>query len=361
MLKSYIGSIFLPYRAAFEQVPNDSQILIFNLRMNPPTLESTTQNAIQPFHIWLLLLALAAICVRFETARPQLFFKKGGRIDGFLKSSQALTKEFRPHILAINRHMAMVVYIIVETIQKVITKPVKFELEVFTFADGGTAPLNWAIDERGGKPSAEGDGQDIMIFLAGLSGGADNLYTMDALMEARRRGFKCVVLGFRGTAGLELKTPKTYSAVSIDDVAEPIDYIYRTYCERQGKSLVGYAVSLGANIMGLYLERSGSACPLKGCVLYAAAINFYFSVDHFANGCYGFYNWLFAKFIQANLTASFPQFERMLPEAEFQDLKERAGRVKNMLDFDELVTAPMFGFPSRADYYKAALIKYDRI
>ena len=61
-----------------------------------------------------------------------------------------------------------------------------------------------------------------MILLAGLSGGNDTLYISHAIDEATQRGFKCVVIGFRGTSGVPLTTPKPYTGSQTDDIREPI-------------------------------------------------------------------------------------------------------------------------------------------
>jgi predicted alpha/beta-fold hydrolase len=114
----------------------------------------------------------------------------------------------------------------------------KYDRELFKLSDGGTIALDWHIDESDGIPSAIGEEdfyhlpskRPILCLISGLSGGNDNLYVYSMVKEATLAGYKCVVINFRGAAGVPLTSRKLYWFNSWEDIKEPIDYIHRKYC-----------------------------------------------------------------------------------------------------------------------------------
>jgi len=141
-----------------------------------------------------------------------------------------------------------------------------------------------------------------MVILAGLSGGPDNLYIISAVREATKMGLKCVVVNYRGSSYIELTSPKLYCGASWKDVQEPIEYIYEKHVKgKTGKHLFGYGVSLGANILTLYMEETGEKCPLKAAVLYANPYDADKNYPYFVRSCYGLYNYVFAFKLRENV------------------------------------------------------------
>mmetsp|Transcript_24084 Transcript_24084/g.16948 ORF Transcript_24084/g.16948 Transcript_24084/m.16948 type:complete len:99 (+) Transcript_24084:413-709(+) len=89
------------------------------------------------------------------------------------------------------------------------------------------------------------------------------------------QGFKIVFVGFRGAGGAELTHGKVYSANSWHDIKEPIDYIYKTYCESSDRKMYLYALSLGAIMCTNYLINVGKDVPLSGVILYGTCFDMY--------------------------------------------------------------------------------------
>ncbi len=111
----------------------------------------------------------------------------------------------------------------------------KYDREIFRLSDGGTIALDWHIDDLGGKPfpiehDSLASARPILCLISGLSGGNDNLYVYSMIKAATQAGYKCVVINFRGAAGVSLTSGKIYWFNSWEDLKEPIDYIYRKYC-----------------------------------------------------------------------------------------------------------------------------------
>lgn len=63
----------------------------------------------------------------------------------------------------------------------------------------------------------------LMFLVPGLTGDRVRLYVANIMNEAYERGFDVVLINYRGLGGVELKTPKLYSAYSQDDCADVIE------------------------------------------------------------------------------------------------------------------------------------------
>lgn len=99
-------------------------------------------------------------------------------------------------------------FIAVEIILKLVY-PIKYEREIFTLSDGGTIALDWVIDHEGGKPKNLSS-RPIVCLMSGLSGGNNNLYLYSFMKEATKMGYKCVIINYRGTAGVKITSKKLY-------------------------------------------------------------------------------------------------------------------------------------------------------
>jgi predicted alpha/beta-fold hydrolase len=115
-------------------------------------------------------------------------------------------------------------FMVVEIILKLVY-PLKYERELFKLKDGGTLGLDWVIDHEGGKPRKLSS-RPIICLMSGLSGGNDNLYLYSFMKEAQKIGYKCVVVNYRGTAGVKITSDKLYWMSGWEDIKEPIDYIH---------------------------------------------------------------------------------------------------------------------------------------
>jgi predicted alpha/beta-fold hydrolase len=151
--------------------------------------------------------------------------------------------------------------------------PIKYQREMLTLSDGGSIALDWYIDEEGGIPLKHSP-RPILACLAGLSGGNDNGYLYSMMKKATANGFKCVVVNFRGAAGVKLTTSKIYSITNWQDVKEPIDFIHKKYCsgidDYKNRNIFAYGVSLGAALLSLYLVQEGGRSPLSGAIVFSS-------------------------------------------------------------------------------------------
>ena len=121
--------------------------------------------------------------------------------------------------------------------------------------DGGTIGLDW---DKGIPNPNENPDQPILIICPGLGGDSHNLYSLALLWKARKAGFKIATVLFRGAAGLPITTPKLSYSGSWKDVEFALGYVNKKYVRDPNTNvkrtrLYAYGVSLGAQILGMYL------------------------------------------------------------------------------------------------------------
>jgi len=136
----------------------------------------------------------------------------------------------------------------------------KFERELLILSeDGGTVGLNW----DGGIPDPKAkEKQPILAVCPGLGGGSSNLYSVAMIWAARKAGFKCCTVLFRGAEGLPITAPKLSYSGSWRDAQFVIEYIDKKYVRdsetgKRTTRFYAYGVSLGANILCHYLQMVG--------------------------------------------------------------------------------------------------------
>ena len=136
--------------------------------------------------------------------------------------------------------------------------PLKYHRELLILSDKGTIALDWVIDHEGELPRKHSC-RPILCCFSGLSGGNDSLYLYSIIKEASLNGYKCVVINFRGCAGVKLTSPLIYWINTWKtDVQEPLEYINGKYCsgrdpEYMHRNIYGYSVSLGAGMLTRYI------------------------------------------------------------------------------------------------------------
>jgi abhydrolase domain-containing protein 1/3 len=136
--------------------------------------------------------------------------------------------EYTPWILTLNGCTQCLIYVLFEIRMKLFF-PIKYEREIIKLSDGGQLALDWQIDHEGGLPLRD-SARPILACIPGLSGGNDNGYLYSMMRKATENGFKCVVVNFRGSSGVNLTSKRFYGSAAWKDYKEPVDYISLTYC-----------------------------------------------------------------------------------------------------------------------------------
>lgn len=171
------------------------------------------------------------------------------------------TITYTPYVFSPTPFLQFFFYLTAEVFVQKFSAPT-YVREEFTLKDGGLMALDWTVDSHGSAlpelDSNQRSKQPIMIIVPGLSGKNDNLYCISVINKARKMGFKCCTVIFRGCEGLPLKTPVLSYPSHHEDMEESVNYVFEKYIKepktgRYAQKLVAYGVSLGAMFLGNYL------------------------------------------------------------------------------------------------------------
>lgn len=183
-----------------------------------------------------------------------------------------------------------------------------------------------------------------LVLLHGLEGGMHSHYVGNFFNEAARRGWGADLVLFRGCAGEPNRARRFYHSGETSDLAFALE---RIIAEDPARPIVLAGVSLGGNVLLKYLGERGEAVPDQ--IRAGAAMSVPFDLArgcrHISRGFSRVYERHFLKSLKAKAKAKLSRYPDLVPDPAAID------RVETLWDFDDVVTAPVHGFESAADYY----------
>jgi len=195
-------------------------------------------------------------------------------------------------------------------------------------------------------PEPRSETAPVLILLHGLEGSSQSHYARALMDAATARGWRALVVHFRGCGGEPNRLPRAYHS---GDSGEA-DWIVRTVARRwPGARLHAVGVSLGGNVLAKWLGEQGSGCA----VLQAAAV---ISVpfDLVAAGlnlASGLNAAIYGRHFLRSMRRKAAELSQRHPGAV--DL-ERIRRCRNLREFDDAFTAPLHGFRDVMHYWASA-------
>ncbi|HEU4382863.1 MAG TPA: alpha/beta fold hydrolase [Anaeromyxobacteraceae bacterium] len=188
-------------------------------------------------------------------------------------------------------------------------------------------------------------GAPLLLVCHGLEGSSRAPYVRGLVAQALRRGFSAAALNFRGCSGEMNRLPRFYHSGETEDLAYAVG---RLAGARPGRPLCLCGFSLGGNVVAKYLAERGEAAPSE--VVAAAVISVPFDLAASARAVDGpgfwaaVYRERFLRTLRRKALAKARAFEGLLDPARVRAARSFAG-------FDEVVTAPLHGFGSAAEYW----------
>ena len=213
-------------------------------------------------------------------------------------------------------------------------RPVRVTRERFELPDGDFVDL----DRTGG-----GSGP-IVVILHGLQGSSRSSYAHGLLGAFRRRGWRGVVMHFRGCSGEPNRLPRTYHSGETGDFG----HVVRSLRERHPSTPVAaVGFSLGGNVLLKWLAERGNAAE----VVAAVAVSVPFRLDRAADRLERGFSRTYKRHLIADLRrAVLRKFRRRPCPIDLAAVC----REKTFRGFDDRVTAPLHGFRDAEHYYAAA-------
>lgn len=197
--------------------------------------------------------------------------------------------------------------------------------------DGDFIDLDWM--ENGNGP--------IVIVLHGLEGSSDSPYARGILAAVARRGWRGVVMHFRGCSGEPNRLVRSYHSGDTGDLA----YLIEVLRQREPHTpLATVGFSLGGNVLLKWLGKTRGQAPLRAAVAVSVPFVLHSAADRLQQGFSRLYQWRLMRSMRNAVTE---KRGRMNLPIKVHDLST----LKNFRDFDEHVTAPLHGFDSADHYY----------
>eukprot|EP00891_Asterochloris_glomerata_P008032 jgi/Astpho2/8032/gw1.00120.240.1_t len=236
----------------------------------------------------------------------------------------------------------------------------RYHRELLACPDGGTVSLDWW--QSTSSDPALSLSSPILLVLHGLTGGSKDGASKWICKTAARRGWRAVVLCYRGCAGLEMTSPLTYSAAHTEDIHLAVDHISQQH-EAAPVYAAGY--SLGSMILAKALTEPGGqqlitpeawhisidtaallvpSCLANPCCMHLSTTRL---AKTWSSG------WVYGRLLAHRMKAYILEHWGALGKHQALEL-ERLQTITTSKHVDEWVVCALFGFSTVEDYYTAA-------
>ncbi len=211
--------------------------------------------------------------------------------------------------------------------------------ERFELPDGDFIDLSWAVNGLDSNAP-------LVILLHGLGGDVNSTYVAGLLHSFNRRGWRSVLMHFRGASGEPNRLPKAYHSGETGDV----DCLLRALATREPntkKAVVG--VSLGGNVLLKWLGEQGSQSLIHAATAISVPFQLRQVADRVNQGLSRVYRSYLLRRLRRVFERKLEHHGDLLPPAT-----KRMDSLRCFWTFDEHVTAPLHGYPHVHAYYREA-------
>jgi predicted alpha/beta-fold hydrolase len=200
--------------------------------------------------------------------------------------------------------------------------------------DGDFLDLDWHADSRAGAP--------FVLILHGLEGSSRSHYVSGLLREVSALGLRGVVLNFRSCSGELNRAPRLYHSGDTSD----LDWVVGQLVEREPAARLGLiGVSLGGNVALKWLGERAETAPVVGAVAISTPFDLAACAQALDRGlARSLYTTEFLRTLRAKVKAKAGLYDGRL------DVKA-ALRARTFAEYDDVVTAPLYGFADARDYW----------
>ena len=220
---------------------------------------------------------------------------------------------------------------------------VAYRRERWNTPDGDFIDLDWAQIRNAA------DANPLVVLFHGLEGNSHSQYASALMAATRDRGWRGVVVHFRGCGGELNRLPRAYHS---GDSAE-IDWILRRLkLDNPSIQLFAAGVSLGGNALLKWLgeQRDAANAIVAGAAAISAPVDLMASGDALGRGFNMIYTRNFLATMRRKTLAKLALFPELCD-------RERMLDSRTLREFDNIVTAPLHGYRDTDDYWTRASSK----
>jgi len=187
------------------------------------------------------------------------------------------------------------------------------------------------------------DSETLVIAMHGLEGSSKSKYIISAINYLNLNNIDCIAVNFRGCSGEDNNQPYSYNSGKTDDVSLIINYILDNY---NYKNIVLLGYSMGGNITLKYMgETTKIPHQIKAAIAISAPCDLEGSSKVLSNWNNAIY---LNRFMVTLKEKALLKLERF-PNCQLN--KSMISNAKTFNNFDDAVTAPLFGYKNAKDYY----------
>ncbi|MGH8618500.1 MAG: YheT family hydrolase [Burkholderiales bacterium] len=228
--------------------------------------------------------------------------------------------------------------------------PVHYRRERWDTPDGDFIDLDWVE----GRDSGLGIGDSkastpVVVLFHGLEGSSNSHYARSIMQAVLARGWRGVVVHFRGCSGEANRLPRAYHS---GDSTEGSWILARLRTLAGAAPLFAAGVSLGGNMLLRWLGEHGASAgrTVTACAAVSAPVDLTAAGDALALG--------FNRVYTANFLGTMKR-KTLAKRERYPDLVDwaRMGAANTLRLFDDVVTAPLHGFRDVDDYWTRASAK----
>ena len=238
-----------------------------------------------------------------------------------------------------------------QTIYAAVAAPrphVAYRRERWDTPDGDFIDLDWLIQDSG-SGLRDSEKTPLVVLFHGLEGSSRSHYALAMMHAVRARGWRGVVVHFRGCSGELNRLPRAYHS---GDSAE-IDWILRRLKRQSPHApLRAVGVSLGGNALLKWLgeQREHAAGIISAAAAVSAPVDLMAAGNALGHG----FNLIYARHFLATMKR-----KSLIKLGRFPGLfdGEQVRAANTLRTFDDLVTAPLHGFRNTDDYWTRASSK----
>lgn len=209
--------------------------------------------------------------------------------------------------------------------------------ERLELADGDFLDLEWV---------GSGDGP-IVLILHGMAGNATSPYIKGIMQEIIDRGWRGVMMYFRGCSHEINRLPVTYHFGRTEDFGLLLQHVKQKF---PNAPLYATGFSMGGNVLLKWLGENSQQTDIHAAVAISAPYDLRSTSIQIRQGKGRVYQWLLMRDIKrfVNKKYNYPHS----PVAV-----ETIDKIKSFWDLDDKLTAPINGFKDAVEYYNQTSCK----
>jgi predicted alpha/beta-fold hydrolase len=188
----------------------------------------------------------------------------------------------------------------------------------------------------------------VVLVLHGLEGGYTSPYAAAVLAHIAGRGWRAVLMHFRGCSGELNRLPRSYHSGDTGDLGHVLEQL-RERLPDTPFAAIGY--SIGGNVLLKFLGEQGTRHPLSTAIAISVPFDLAIGATRLNSGFSRVYQRRLLNNLRAKVRLKFDRIEAPIDLTALDQLR-------SFWAFDDKVTAPLHGFEDVHDYYKRSSCRH---